>query len=494
MLFNSFDFLIFFPIVAGVYFLIPAKGKQLWLLLASYYFYMGWNAAYALLILGITIASYVGGLCVRSEERQRDSGRKLPLVICVAVCLGVLFLFKYANFAIESANHILAAVGSPIQFAVAVNLILPVGISFYTFQALGYVVDVYRGDVPAERNFLQYALYVSFFPQLVAGPIERSRNLLRQLKAPKAFDYDSAKNGLLLMLWGYFEKMWIADRASFLVDEVYQNFGNYPAGVIAVATALFAIQIYCDFGGYSHIAIGAAQVLGISLMDNFHQPYLARSVKEFWSRWHISLSTWFRDYVYIPLGGNRRGDVRTYVNLILTFLLSGLWHGANWNYVAWGGINGLYQVVGRMTASGRKKLRATLHICEENMILRIFQTVVTFVLVDVAWLFFRADGLGQALLILRHMVDDRIFFPTFVYGVFYSMGLNRLAVYQLLISIAILVIVDLLHERKISIRDWCANRHIVVRWSIYLVVLLAFVVLLLQNYGRPAAEFIYFQF
>lgn len=295
MLFNSFSFLVFFPIVVGIYFIIPKKFRQYWLLIASYYFYMNWNAVYAILIFGITVIGYVGGVLLDRMETgvHKDDAvkvarnRKLCMVICAMLSLGILFTFKYLNFAVDNINRMLQIAGSSAQISNSISLILPVGISFYTFQALGYVIDVYRKDMPAEKNFMRYALFVSFFPQLVAGPIERSKNLLKQLEKPTTFDYESARRGLMLMLWGYFEKMWIADRVAILVDNVYQNYGNYSAGMIILATALFSIQIYCDFGGYSHIAIGAAKVLGIDLMANFRQPYFSTSIKEFWNRWHI---------------------------------------------------------------------------------------------------------------------------------------------------------------------------------------------------------------
>lgn len=486
--------------VVGIYFILPKKVKQLWLLVASYYFYMNWNAVYALLILGITVIGYVGGILLERADAGGDAQsagvqrkRKFYMIAAAVLSLGILFTFKYLNFAIENLNRLFGAAGS--SFAVtAVDLVLPVGISFYTFQALGYVIDVYRREVPAEKNFLRYALFVSFFPQLVAGPIERSRNLLHQLDEPKKFDYEKAKSGLLLMLWGYFEKMWVADRLAVLVDSVYNDYGNYSAGMIVLATMMFSIQIYCDFGGYSHIAIGAAQVLGIRLMDNFHQPYLATNIKDFWNRWHISLSTWFRDYLYFPLGGSRCSKPKAYRNLMITFLVSGLWHGASWHYVVWGGLNGLYQVVGRMTKSAREKVRAALHIREDGMPLRIFQTIVTFLLASFAWLFFRADGLGSALAMIRLTLTNGVWLQQLLDGTIFMMGLSRFAVYQLLCALIVLFIVDICHERGVSFRKWIAARPIAVRWSIYMVTLLAFVVLLIQNYGRPAAEFIYFQF
>lgn len=500
MLFNSFSFLVFFPIVLGIYFIIPKKVKQLWLLIASYYFYMNWNAIYAILILGITVIGYVSGILLdradagaASDQAAVQRKRKFYMAIAAILSLGILFTFKYLNFAIENINRLFAMTGS--SFAVtAVDIVLPVGISFYTFQALGYVIDVYRRDVAAEKNFLRYALFVSFFPQLVAGPIERSRNLLSQLKEPTKFDYDTAKNGLLLMLWGYFEKMWVADRLAILVDAVYNDYGNYSAGMIVLATMLFSIQIYCDFGGYSHIAIGAAQVLGIRLMDNFRQPYLATNIKDFWNRWHISLSTWFRDYVYFPLGGSRCSKPKAYRNLMITFLVSGLWHGASWHYVVWGGLNGFYQVIGRMTKQAREKLRAALHIREDGMPLRIFQTVVTFLLASFAWLFFRADGLGNAYGMLRLALTNGVWLRQLSDGTIFMMGLSRLGIYQLIFALIMLLVVDICHERGVSFRRWIAARPIAVRWGIYMITLLAFLVLVIQNYGRPAAEFIYFQF
>lgn len=502
MLFNSFSFLVFFPVVVGIYFILPKKVKQFWLLIASYYFYMNWNAVYAVLIFGITVVGYVGGLLLqRAEDRKTEANaakvrrdRRLCMAVCAVLSLGLLFAFKYLGFATDNINRLLQLAGSRMQIQMPFSLVLPVGISFYTFQALGYVIDVYRKEVPVEKNFFRYALFVSFFPQLVAGPIERSKNLLKQLEKPTKFDYDSAKNGLLLMLWGYFEKMWIADRVAIVVDNVYENYGNYSAGMIILATFLFSIQIYCDFGGYSHIAIGAAQVLGIRLMDNFRQPYLARNIKDFWARWHISLSTWFRDYLYFPLGGSRCSKPRAYANLMITFLVSGLWHGASWNFVVWGGINGLYQVIGRMTKDIRMKARAALHIREDALGLRVFQMLVTFLLASFAWLFFRADGIGHAITLIRYSIANGVLLQQFTDGTIFMLGLSRLGVWQVALSLIVLLIVDILHERGLSLRSVVAKRKIVVRWMIYLITVLAFLVLIIQNYGRPAAEFIYFQF
>ena len=319
MLFNSTGFLIFFPIVVACYFVVPKRFRYLWLLAASYYFYAGWNPAYLLLIFAVTVVSYAGALFIDAADRNdKKRNKKLCLAICVIWSIGILVFFKYIGFMIGSFVQGAALFGIHIQPPLY-DVVLPVGISFYTFQALGYVTDVYRRDIPAVKNFLRYALFISFFPQLVAGPIERSKNLMHQLKEEHSFDIERVKSGLLLMGWGFFQKLVIADRIAVLVDEVYGNYPSYSGLQICMATVLFAFQIYCDFGGYSDIAVGAARVLGFYLTKNFNSPYYAVSVSEFWRRWHISLTTWFRDYIYIPLGGNRRGKWKKYRNIAWLF-------------------------------------------------------------------------------------------------------------------------------------------------------------------------------
>ena len=384
MLFHSFSFLLFFPLVTGMYFLIPKRAKQLWLLVTSYYFYMSWNVQYGCLILLVTAIGYGGGLLLAQNKVRQGKRRLAVLTGSVLLCVGILFFFKYSAFAVQNINELLRAVGSVRALRVP-DLILPVGISFYTFQTIGYLIDVWKGKTEAEKSFLRFALFVSFFPQLVAGPIERSSSLLAQLREPAEFDYDRVKDGLLLMLWGYFEKMWIADRAAILVDQVYQDYRNYSSGMLVFATVLFAVQIYCDFGGYSHIAIGAAQVLGIRLMDNFRQPYFAVNCREFWRRWHISLSSWFRDYLYIPLGGNRKGKARTWLNRFLVFFATGLWHGASWTFVLWGLWHGLFSVLEDCGAIPVDKLKG-----------RRSGQLYTLLVVVLGFTLFRADTLAQA--------------------------------------------------------------------------------------------------
>ena len=318
MLFNSLDFLIFFPIVTLLYFVIPRKVRYLFLLAASYYFYMCWNPRYALLMLLSTAITYFSGLLISRANRipdpqARERRRRLWVWLSFGSNLAILCVFKYLTFFLENLTRALGLAGVAFQ-APAIDLLLPVGISFYTFQALGYTMDVYRGDIDAEPNFFRYALFVSFFPQLVAGPIERSGSLLRQLREHQRFDGLQARAGLVRMGWGLFQKMVIADRLAILVGAVYNNPAGQPGSAVALATVIFCFQIYCDFGGYSNIAIGAAQVMGVRLMDNFRQPFLARSIQDFWRRWHISLSTWFRDYLYFPLGGSRKGTGRAIAN------------------------------------------------------------------------------------------------------------------------------------------------------------------------------------
>lgn len=348
MLFNSIDFLFFFPIVTVIFFAVPKRLRILWLLVISYYFYMSWNPKYAVLIAFSTLITFASGILMEKVKGKRS--KKIVLVISLMSNLMILGIFKYADFALNTLSSITSYLGLG-TVERRLDLLLPVGISFYTFQALSYTFDVYRGSIKAEKNILRYALFVSFFPQLVAGPIERSGNLLCQIqkvKEAEVWDFERVRDGLLLMFFGLFLKLVIADRASILVNQVYGNYGNYGFFELAVASVLFAFQIYCDFGGYTNIARGAAQVMGFSLMQNFRQPYFATNIRDFWRRWHISLTSWFTDYLYIPLGGNRKGNIRQYFNILIVFCISGLWHGASWHFVAWGFLHAVYQIVGNL--------------------------------------------------------------------------------------------------------------------------------------------------
>ena len=372
MLFNSIEFLLFFPAVVLLYYAIPGKLRVFWILLTSYLFYMNWNPAYALLLLFSTAVTFLFGLLIgkrrTKEKAAAEAGRpirqlsKVWVGVSFAVNLAILFFYKYFDFTVDNINVIRGWMGlAPVT--PGFDVLLPVGISFYIFQALSYVVDVYRGDVRMETNFIKYAAFVSFFPQLVAGPIERSTNLLTQFDTPHKLEYDNVRDGLLRMVWGFFLKIVIADRAAILVNQVFNYCNYYEGPTVLIAAVLFAFQVYGDFAGYSNIAIGAAQVMGFKLMKNFERPYLAVSVSDFWRRWHISLSTWFRDYLYIPLGGNRKGTVRKYINQMIVMLVSGLWHGAAWNFVLWGLLYAILLTAEKLfLLRGLQKLRVLNHV------------------------------------------------------------------------------------------------------------------------------------
>lgn len=467
MLFNSFGFLIFFPIVCLVYFLIPSnKYRNLFLLISSYYFYMNWEPLYALLIFFSTFSTFLCGLWVE-KYHEHECRKKIFFIANIIVNLGILFLFKYFDFINESIFAFLDILG--LRWNVPnLQLLLPVGISFYTFQAIGYSIDVYRGTIKAEKNFGIYALFVSFFPQLVAGPIERSTNLLPQFREKHKFDFDNAVEGGRLMLWGFFMKVCVADRLSMYVDSVYNNVPMHNGTSLLLATFFFTIQIYCDFGGYSLIAIGCAKVMGFSLMQNFRRPYFSHSIKEFWGRWHISLSTWFKDYVYIPLGGNRVKPVRHLVNLFITFLVSGVWHGAAWNFVMWGGLHGVYSILERVTPS----------VGRNSRILRGLKVIYCFILVSFAWIFFRANSVMDAFLIIEKIFVAQD--PQFVY---------RQGLFMGLLSLMVLMIKDITDEYADGIK-FLHSDNIVLRYATELF-LIAFI---LQLAVFDGGQFIYFQF
>lgn len=494
MIFNSVDFLIFFPVVTLIYFIIPRKARYVWLLIASYFFYMCWNAKYALLLLTSTVVTW---LCARLvHAAKKPVMRKLILAVCLCVNLGILFFFKYFDFFLANCNRILSALHMEIPEK-GFDVLLPVGISFYTFQALGYTIDVYRGKVAPEKNILRYALFVSFFPQLVAGPIERSGSLLgqlRDLERKKLWNYENVTGGLTLMVWGLFIKMVIADRVAILVNHIFESYYLYGTVVLAAGAIGFAIQIYCDFMGYSTIAVGAARVMGFRLMENFETPYFSRSVSEFWKRWHISLSTWFRDYVYIPLGGNRRSRLRKYLNVMVTMGVSGLWHGASWTYVIWGLLHGLYQVIGDMTGGLRIKLYDALHTKKESFSFRLAQTVSTFLLADIAWIFFRAPSVSHALRFCRRLVTKWDPWDLFN-GEIYTLGLDRREFHILGVSLVILFLVDLLrYRKKQEITAFLQEQCVWFRWGAIIAMITATLVFGIYGVEFESSQFIYFQF
>lgn len=493
MLFNSIDYLIFFPIVVLCYFIFPQKFRNAWLLIVSYFFYMNWNAKYALLLAGSTVITYAASLFIAHfKEKKQLTFAKLSMFVCVFLNLGLLFYFKYANFFVENLNRVLSVLHMDRQLP-GFDILLPVGISFYIFQALGYTIDVYRGKVKATRNLFRYALFVSFFPQLVAGPIERSDNLLPQFDEKHEFDVERIRRGMLQILWGLFMKIVIADNIAAPINMIYENFMAYSGVEIILATVLFAVQIYCDFAGYSNIAVGSARVLGFRLMDNFDSPYLACSVTDFWRRWHKSLTSWFTDYVYISLGGNRKGKVRTYVNNMIVFLISGLWHGAEWTYIAWGGLNGLYLVVEKATVDFRKKIRQLLHVKEERFSYKLWQRVVTFFWVDLAWMFFRSTGFSTTFQMLKRIVTNLEISKLFGWAV-YNIGLDTQTILVISIALLLLFVVDYMKYRNIDTVEFVMNQGIWFRWFVYLGLL--GMILIYGAYGHTytQTEFIYFQF
>lgn len=384
MLFNSLQFLIFFMVVSLWFFRIKSQKGRVWLLLiASCYFYMSFMPVYVG-ILGITIiVDYFAGLQI---ERSKGVARKSWLILSIIFNVGFLAFFKYFNFFIDNINALLHISNSATELRF-LEIALPIGLSFHTFQAMSYTIEVYRDKQPAERNFSTYALYVMFYPQLVAGPIERPQNVLPQLKEFRPYNADNVKEGIARMLWGFFKKVVIADRLALAVDETFANYGELSSYALFTGAVLYSFQIYCDFSGYSDIGIGAAKMMNIKLMENFNQPYISKSISEFWSRWHISLSTWFRDYVYIPLGGNRKGEGKRKRNILTVFLLSGLWHGANWTFIIWGALHGMLTIL----------LPGKIHLREKSIkVVNIFKAVALFITVTFFWIFFRAENTSHA--------------------------------------------------------------------------------------------------
>ncbi|MCB2289317.1 MBOAT family protein [Clostridium sp. CS001] len=495
MLFNSVSFLIFFPVVTILYFLIPHKFRYLWLLIASYYFYMCWNPKYAILIAISTIITYLSGLLIQRVSEVKDVHKairlkKIILISSFSSNLGILFLFKYLNFFTLNLTTILAKFNVLLTIP-TFRFMLPAGISFYTFQALSYTMDVYRGDIKAVKNLGKYALFVSFFPQLVAGPIEKSKDLLYQFNEKHYFDYNRAKHGLLLILWGFMQKVLIADRLAVLVNTVYNNPKDYKGFQIIIATVFFAFQIYCDFSSYSDIARGSAEVMGFRLSKNFENPYFSKSIKEFWRRWHITLSGWFKDYLYFPLGGNRRGKLRGYLNVMIVFLASGLWHGAALNFVIWGALHGTYQVLGDIFKPVKEKLISVFKIKTNMFGYKLFQVLTTFILVDFAWIFFRAGSFTYAKIIIKNMMT---FNPwIFTDGSIFKLGLDSKDFFVAILGIVIVIAVNAIQSFK-SLPLELSKQNLIFRWSVYLTAVVSILIFGMYGTAFDVQKFIYFQF
>ncbi len=487
MLFNSISFLIFFPVVFFLYFALPGRARPWLILAASCYFYMAFVPKYILILFFLIVVDYTLGIAI-----ERFPERKKPFfVLSIMSNLGMLFLFKYFDFFRANVEALASLLNWNYSLG-ALQLALPLGLSFHIFQSLSYIIEVYKGRYKAERNFSTYALYVMFFPQLVAGPIERPQHLLPQLKAVHAFDYARVVSGMKLMLWGFFKKIVIANPLARSVDFVYANLDSADGSIVLVAALAFSFVLYADFSGYSDIAIGAARVLGIDLSPNFLRPYFSKSIPELWRRWHISLSSWFRDYVYFPLAwkGNKRGAWWIYVSVFITFALTGVWHGAGWNYLLMGVLFGVYITLSLSTKRWRESLRKALGL--GGPVLAAIQIAITFALTSMAWVFFRAPDAAHAVEVFKRLFtswDGDAF--RFVYCTdcsAYTLGISRTELGLVTLSIMLLIACEYVEEHKISLPAFATRRS--VRWPAYYVFLLW--ILFVGDFAPKT--FIYFQF
>lgn len=495
MLFNSLQFLIFFPVVTSLYFILPHKFRWFLLLAASCIFYIAFIPVYIFILFTTIVVDYAAGIYI---EKSQGKSRKIYLVVSLVVTAAILFVFKYFNF--FNANMNIVAKYFDWNYPLnTLKIILPIGLSFHTFQSMSYVIEVYRGNQKAEKNFGIYALYVMFYPQLVAGPIERPQNLLHQFYEKHEFESNRVSDALKLMAWGMFKKVVIADRLAILVNQVYSQPREYTGFPLIVATVAFAFQIYCDFSGYSDIAIGAAQVMGFKLMDNFNRPYFSKSIAEFWKRWHISLSTWFRDYLYISLGGNRVPKYRWYYNLFITFLISGIWHGANWTFIVWGALNGLYLISSIWFRNINNKIAQISKIEKYPLLHKYINVGITFGLVCFAWIFFRANSISDALYIAHAIFSGTMetaiqlahgninAAKTLLKGAGYGLILYDKVI--ALLSILFLIFVHHMQKHG-SIRNMLKEKPLIVRWGAYYAIVLG--IIMFGVFDKT--QFIYFQF
>jgi D-alanyl-lipoteichoic acid acyltransferase DltB (MBOAT superfamily) len=479
MLFNSFAFLLFFALVVTVYYVLSHACRWIALLVASIYFYSSFGREYVLLLVASTLVIYLTGVAIGAASTPAI--KKATLIGGVVLSLLPLLIFKYLDFFTGSLSN---ALGREEPIVPQLNWALPVGLSFYTFSCVSYLADVYRGHLAPERHLGRLSLYVAFFPKLLAGPIERATNFLPQLLQPVRFNGDAVTQGLQLILWGLFKKVVIADRLGVHVDAAYGNPEFASPVALLIATYFFAFQIYCDFSGYTDIAIGTARVLGINLMANFRRPYLATSVPEFWGRerWHISLSSWFRDYLYIPIGGGRGSKPRMYFNQLLVFLVSGLWHGANWTFVIWGALNGLYQVITLATVGLRQK--ACLRWSLPRPLVAVLGCLVTFHLVLIAWVFFRAATTTDAVTVLTRITQSLPRLPRLLGGYAYTGELILCAA-----LIVFLLLVEINDEKR-SLWQRLQAGPVYLRWAVYYALILGLIVLGQWN----LKQFVYMQF
>ena len=479
MLFNSLEFAIFFPVVAVIYFALVGRWRIYWLLTASCIFYAAFVPAYILILFLTIIIDFYAGIYLE----RINSGAKLWLLwISILATCCVLFVFKYFSFVTRSMSGFADLFGWNISLP-ALNILLPIGLSFHTFQSLSYVIEVYHGRQKSERNLAVYATYVMFFPQLVAGPIERPQNLLHQFREHIEFNAERVVIGLRRIALGLFKKVVVADRLALYVNDVYATPTQFNGLQLTIATVFFAYQIYCDFSGYSDIAIGSARILGFSLMENFNEPYRALTVNDFWRRWHISLSTWFRDYIYIPIGGSRVGESRLLVNIFVTFLISGLWHGANWTFAAWGALNGLYLVAGRLTSGMRDQFFRRIGVEQNGSVRRAIMLSTTFLLTCAAWMVFRSSNLGDAGYIFMHLARG---------WDFHELRTPNVLLRSLPVAFGAIVLLEAIQIGlpRLPAKFQLINLSPAIRWSVYITTI--FTILLFGVF--QTSQFIYFQF
>jgi len=484
MLFNSVEFFIFLPLVIIIYLLLPQKARVYFLLIASYFFYASWSYEYLVLIIFTTITSFFAGLRIAKSDKKWI--KRVYLANVLIINLGILFVFKYFNFFNGALSDIYSLFDVQYE-GFFLNVLLPVGISFYTFQALSYCIDIYRGQTAIENNLVRFSLYVSFFPQLVAGPIERSRHLLPQLKTFKSLDYKNVSTGFKLILWGLFTKVVIADRLALVVNTVYNDVYAYSGISYLIATFFFTYQIYLDFSGYSNIAIGVAKLFNIDLMENFRRPYFSKSITEFWGRWHISLSTWFKDYLYIPLGGNRVSKSRWIFNTLVVFVVSGFWHGANYTFLIWGGIHGIMLVIEKLFY-GRKIKDIKPGITLSN----VWKWMITYSIVIFAWIFFRANNVQDAIYIIKHLFDLNLTDFKMLATSGGTSHLLGISTYDFILSIFLISLFLLINfnVRKKGLVNSINSLPFYVRWFLYIIITI--IILWFGKFGFN--EFIYFQF
>lgn len=481
MSFDSSIFILFMVIVFIIYWSINSKYRWILLLLASYYFYMSWDIKGISLIIFTTILSYSSARLM--ERTNKKKKRKLILFLTLVIILGILFFFKYFNFFSNTTRKIFMLFSIKLH-PMTLKLFLPIGISFYTFQTIAYLVDVYRENIKSEKHLGKYAIFISFFPQIVSGPIGRANSLLPQINSEHIFNYEKVTYGLKQIAWGVFKKFAIANTLSIYVDKIFNDVHNYKGFSLVIVSLFFTLQIYCDFSGYSDIAIGLAKLLDIDLITNFKSPYFSSSIKEFWSRWHISLSTWLRDYIYIPLGGNRCSKLKNKMNLIITFLVSGLWHGANWTFIFWGGIHGIAQVIENLFNKGKK------HINESKNIKWFIKVILVILFCNLAWIFFRANSISDAKYIFANMLKG-IENPTaYIINGQLDLQLNKIQFLILFISILLLGIFDFISLKK-DVISLVSNMSLIIRWTIYLLLIIITIVLIPVSVN---SGFIYAQF